>query len=127
MLPLPYRKEALENFSVKSDRRVDSAVFALKHGFVWDDTPQEHRYWQDVCDGIESGYICLSPIPWPETAQWENAPEWAEFRYINEAGACIFGGVVPQYGEFELKTITVDVINPEGIDWTTTLEYRPNL
>lgn len=51
LLPEPIRGQALNNLSKSNDtkeQKVESLPRAIIKGFIWDNTPEKHRYWHYV-------------------------------------------------------------------------------
>jgi hypothetical protein len=55
-LPEPYRTKALDNMEW-DDYSADDMVDALQGAFLWENTPEGHKYWLDLCEAIDDGVI----------------------------------------------------------------------
>ena len=126
MLPMPYRKEALENISADDDRQYPNIRRALLLGFIWANSPQKRKYWQDVIDGIESGRIKLNAISWPKEANWENAVDGTIGRCFNASGTVYFIVLIADEDVFRTEFQFAGFIsNMEELDWKQSVETKP--
>lgn len=132
MLPEPYKSEALTMAAIYKTLgyKYTSLFDALSYGFVFNDSPQRHDYWVDVCDRAEKGEFDKPAIPWPEEAKWENAPDETFARAVDASGRCYF-----YYMAFMKTTSqhTTEVLfcgkisDMSNVQWKETLEYNPLL
>jgi len=50
----PYRTQALNNLDKGyEDRKVKNILIALTLAFVWDESPEKHKYWNDLYKNLD--------------------------------------------------------------------------
>ena len=134
-LPEPYMSQAIENAKNNDqfygNEIVGSLAEAIGLGFIWHETPQNFSYWNSVHADVKNGEFHLPPIPWPEEATLENAPEGVFARAVNSDGRCYHYMLTPQIRLFEASTCVESrrpcgqIPDMTGIDWKQSLELKP--
>lgn len=70
----------------------------------------------------------VDPIPWPEQAAWENAPEGTFARAVDGSGDCYFYAMT--FFKLSLGWTTGAIScgkipDMTGVDWKQTLQFKP--
>lgn len=88
-LPEPYRSQAIENFDADTFTEIQrrrggspekcGIADSIFKGFVWSNAPEEHDYWSDLRDRLESKTIELvAPTRAVDKDELYSIPEWFE-------------------------------------------------
>ena len=134
-LPEPYMSQAIENAKNNDqfygNEIVGSLAEAIGLGFIWHETPQNFSYWNSVHADVKNGEFHLPPIPWPEEATWDNAPEGTFARAIDEDGQCCFFFMAQSERRassnvwYPMSQYCGKIADMAGIDWKQSLELKP--
>jgi len=127
MLPEPYRSRAIANANENNaELKRFTLQYAIQTAFVWENSPEGHDYWSEVCDMAENAGFDTSNIPWPDKAAWGNAPEWVFARAVDSNGCCYFYGVFNVGNGYMADDLPCGKITDmTGIDWEKSLEFKP--
>ncbi len=62
-LPETIKQQAINNLKRKNiNHKADSLAAAINNGFVWAETPEGDRYWQEIHMDCEEGKYNIIPI-----------------------------------------------------------------